>query len=903
MTVCKDRLQRGFQVAKSQANSELEVLLEELTSLQQYCTSPKQDGRLQQLAEIAQSCLNESTASFRESILSTVDYLEELRQSCQTRTSKNYATRLLFTLTRCSRLLVKEDASPENSGAAPYVTVHRLRKSRKTTMASTIRKPNQNRTEGSSLLEEEELLLGNEMGSMILDDQHGQVLTALSPPWNPSSLRASGSNKPLNLSPLGRTVVTALEAELEQAAQKTCMFQVDGLSSGARAQEQYVEQPVLHSLRAIRENFADLVEQPSKDRMAQGATLIQSRTLPVIATLCRPAANETSCPVCGQLISSISFDRHSAVCSLLEKICTKDANIDISLTRLGKALEERLGIDLDPSEFDDAEDLILACRQAAGLQPDGTMRPAQRCGALIESLEEVLQVAGDEPPLGITPEARAVAAQVLKLVKAKLVVLEAAVPIPSETSIVAVPSAMSIDDFEIIKPISRGAFGRVYLARRQQGGELYAIKVMRKADLIRKNMVENVKNERNVLAIARNPYIVRFHCSFTSRENLYIVMEYLPGGDCYSLLQTLGALDEEVARQYVSEAVLALEYCHTQGIIHRDIKPDNLLIAGDGHIKLTDFGLSGFGLVDRTDPGITIRSAELTVSLPASPLQPKLQAAFSSGALQSPASKADLQGAASQLLSVRERQSSQYSSSSSILEERHAFGTPDYLAPELLLGTGHGPEVDWWSLGIVLFEMVTGCPPFTADSPEEIFQNILDRKLDWPPGIGISEECKDLIDRLLDADSSSRLGARGAGEVKLHSFFNGVDWADLARQKVAFVPAVESETDTSYFLTKPVSQRSIVSDWGGNNISSSQMSQNDDNTEPPPPVASLLNDDSQRSTRRSLMSNGAFTSGSGAAEETDATELHASGTEDGLFSEFDEPVDLQGFLSGQHDGR
>ncbi|RMZ55309.1 hypothetical protein APUTEX25_003447, partial [Auxenochlorella protothecoides] len=112
---------------------------------------------------------------------------------------------------------------------------------------------------------------------------------------------------------------------------------------------------------------------------------------------------------------------------------------------------------------------------------------------------------------------------------------------------------------------------------------------MRKADLIRKNMVQSVRNERNILAAARNPFVIRFHTSFTSHANLYLVMEYAAGGDLFSLLRALGGLSEGVARQYAAETVLALEYCHAQGIIHRDLKPDNLLIAADGHIKLADF--------------------------------------------------------------------------------------------------------------------------------------------------------------------------------------------------------------------------------------------------------------------------------------------------------------------------
>ncbi|KAG0501742.1 hypothetical protein HPP92_001814 [Vanilla planifolia] len=144
----------------------------------------------------------------------------------------------------------------------------------------------------------------------------------------------------------------------------------------------------------------------------------------------------------------------------------------------------------------------------------------------------------------------------------------------------------SIEDFEIIKPISRGAFGRVFLAKKRITGDLFAIKVLKKADMIRKNAVESILAERNILISARNPFVVRFYYSFTCRENLYLVMEYLNGGDLYSLLRNLGCLCEEMARLYMAEVVLALEYLHSLNVIHRDLKPDNLLIARDGHIKV-----------------------------------------------------------------------------------------------------------------------------------------------------------------------------------------------------------------------------------------------------------------------------------------------------------------------------
>nr|XP_020656890.1 serine/threonine-protein kinase greatwall [Pogona vitticeps] len=154
----------------------------------------------------------------------------------------------------------------------------------------------------------------------------------------------------------------------------------------------------------------------------------------------------------------------------------------------------------------------------------------------------------------------------------------------------AVPRPPSIQDFAIVKPISRGAFGKVYLGRK--GGRLYAVKVVKKADLINKNMVHQVQAERDALALSKSPFIVHLYYSLQSANNVYLVMEYLIGGDVKSLLHIYGYFDEEMAVKYISEVALALDYLHRHGIIHRDLKPDNMLISNEGHIKLTDFGLS-----------------------------------------------------------------------------------------------------------------------------------------------------------------------------------------------------------------------------------------------------------------------------------------------------------------------
>ncbi|CAJ1934335.1 unnamed protein product [Sphenostylis stenocarpa] len=387
----------------------------------------------------------------------------------------------------------------------------------------------------------------------------------------------------------------------------------------------------------------------------------------------------------------------------------------------------------------------------------------------------------------------------------------------------------SIEDFEIIKPISRGAFGRVFLTRKRATGDLFAIKVLKKADMIRKNAVQSILAERDILISVRNPFVVRFFYSFTCRENLYLVMEYLNGGDLYSMLRNLGCLDEDMARVYIAEVVLALEYLHSLNVIHRDLKPDNLLIGQDGHIKLTDFGLSKVGLINSTDD----------LSAPS----------FS----------------ASGFLGDDEPKP-RHSSKREERQRQSVVGTPDYLAPEILLGMGHGVTADWWSVGVILYELLVGIPPFNAEHPQvascdmitlyiefipilvithivkifnidktdalcnvytnqsvghgapsdtafcalmllqpfhqQIFDNIINRDIQWPriPD-EISFEAYDLINKLLNENPVQRLGATGATEVKRHAFFKDINWDTLARQKAMFIPSAET-LDTSYFMSR-----------------------------------------------------------------------------------------------------
>ncbi|KAG2436135.1 hypothetical protein HYH02_011643 [Chlamydomonas schloesseri] len=590
------------------------------------------------------------------------------------------------------------------------------------------------------------------------------------------------------------------------------------------------------------------------------------------------------CSICEEAWLSTHLEEHSIHCAVLRTLSGNGLSIDAQLTTIANVLEEWLETPLAfpalgpaPNVFhvkNQLMKLIKAARNAAALQPDGSKVPTTRCFSIQAELGEMLETAEQAGKLAVVTQTYA--HRVMRLISEKVNLLaETGGPRQraqggsdagdSGTSTPRSMPGMSIEEFEIIKPISRGAFGRVYLARKLATGDLFAIKVMKKRDLIRKNMVESVTNERNILAMAQNPFVVRFYYSFTSRENLYIVMEYINGGDCYSLMRKFGALDEEVARQYIAETVLALEYCHAQGIIHRDLKPDNLLINAQGHVKLTDFGLSCVGVIDRTDnlngsqpmdtdgpehegPDSTWGpSAEGNGdAMDASGPRPTDDGPISNISLDGALQSGSQHGGANGRMSVPGQALGGAASSLGLPprpvgqhqrivapehESRRAVGTPDYLAPELLLSTGHGPEVDWWALGAILYEFITGAPPFNADTPEEIFDNILDRRITWPDEDDMSCDCRDLIDKLLHPNPLKRLGHRGAGEVKLHPWFEGLDWTGLVRNKAAFIPAVEDETDTSYFESKHVSQRSMAEDLdklrtsvaGGSERSSAQV--------------------------------------------------------------------------------
>ncbi|XP_051985741.1 microtubule-associated serine/threonine-protein kinase 2-like isoform X2 [Xyrauchen texanus] len=307
------------------------------------------------------------------------------------------------------------------------------------------------------------------------------------------------------------------------------------------------------------------------------------------------------------------------------------------------------------------------------------------------------------------------------------------------------------EDFETIKLISNGAYGAVFLVRHKETRQRFAMKKINKQNLILRNQIQQAFVERDILTFAENPFVVSMFCSFETRRHLCMVMEYVEGGDCATLLKHIGALPVDMARMYFAETVLALEYLHNYGIVHRDLKPDNLLITSMGHVKLTDFGLSKIGLMS------------LTTNLYEGHIEKDTREFL----------------------------------------DKQVCGTPEYIAPEVILRQGYGKPVDWWAMGVILYEFLVGCAPFFGDTPEELFGQVISDEIIWPEGDeALPTDAQDLISKLLRQNPLERLGTGSAFEVKQHRFFTDLDWNGLLRQKAEFIPQLESEDDTSYFDTR-----------------------------------------------------------------------------------------------------
>ena len=309
----------------------------------------------------------------------------------------------------------------------------------------------------------------------------------------------------------------------------------------------------------------------------------------------------------------------------------------------------------------------------------------------------------------------------------------------------------SIRDYTSLAIIGRGAFGEVHVCREKKTGQIVAVKKIRKDVLKIKNQVIHVRNEQLFMSKVKSPWIVELKASFQEDDYLYLVMEYLPGGDFMNLLIKKDILTEDEAKFYTAELILAIENIHKLDCIHRDIKPDNVLIDKTGHIKLSDFGLAK--------------------------VSPKI-------------------------FEINNNNENIYFKPDTHQKNYSCVGTAYYVAPEVLKKKGYGPEVDWWSVGVIFFEMLFGYAPFHSKETNQVCHKVLNwqKYLVIPSKIKISKEAEDLIWKLIN-NSNQRLGIGGAEEIKKHPFFKDVDWDNIRNTKAPFIPRLKNDYDTHYFET------------------------------------------------------------------------------------------------------
>ncbi|KAI9885295.1 MAG: mitochondrial import inner membrane translocase subunit tim54 [Watsoniomyces obsoletus] len=342
------------------------------------------------------------------------------------------------------------------------------------------------------------------------------------------------------------------------------------------------------------------------------------------------------------------------------------------------------------------------------------------------------------------------------------------------------------ENFETIKIIGKGAFGEVKLVRKRANGRVYALKSLNKAEMFKKDQLAHVRAERDILAESESPWVVKLFTTFQDSRFLYMLMEFLPGGDLMTMLIKYEIFSEDITRFYMAEIVLAIEAVHKLGFIHRDIKPDNILLDKDGHIKLTDFGLStGFHTLHDNS------------------YYQRLLAGNSGKARDRNSISLDQIN-----LTVSNRGQINTWRKSRRVMAYSTVGTPDYIAPEIFTGQGYSFDCDWWSLGTIMFECLIGWPPFCADDPHDTYRKIVNwrHSLYFPPDVPLRPEAEHLL-RSLICDHTERLGhENGATEVKSHAFFRGVVFGDLRKIGAPFKPRLRSNVDVAYFPIEEIDQ-------------------------------------------------------------------------------------------------
>ncbi|RDL42270.1 Protein kinase-like (PK-like) [Venustampulla echinocandica] len=341
------------------------------------------------------------------------------------------------------------------------------------------------------------------------------------------------------------------------------------------------------------------------------------------------------------------------------------------------------------------------------------------------------------------------------------------------------------ENYQTLKIIGKGAFGEVKLVQKKQDGKVYAMKSLIKSEMFKKDQLAHVRAERDILAESDSPWVVKLYTTFQDSDFLYMLMEFLPGGDLMTMLIKYEIFSEDITRFYIAEIVLAIEAVHKYGYIHRDIKPDNILLDRGGHVKLTDFGLStGFHKLHDN-----------------SYYQQLLQ-----GKSNKPRDRNSVN--LDQInLTVSNRSVINDWRKSRRVMAYSTVGTPDYIAPEIFTGHGYGFDCDWWSLGTIMFECQVGWPPFCAEDAHDTYRKIVNwrQSLYFPEDIQLGPEAENLI-RSLVCNSENRLGRGGADEIKNHKFFRGVEFDKLRRIRAPFEPKLQSNIDTTYFPTDEIDQ-------------------------------------------------------------------------------------------------
>nr|AML78731.1 putative LOV domain-containing protein [Mansoa alliacea] len=302
---------------------------------------------------------------------------------------------------------------------------------------------------------------------------------------------------------------------------------------------------------------------------------------------------------------------------------------------------------------------------------------------------------------------------------------------------------MGLKHFKPIKPLGSGDTGSVHLVELCGTGQYFAMKAMDKNTMLNRNKVHRACAEREILDMLDHPFLPALYASFQTKTHICLITDYCPGGELFLLLerQPTKVLKEDAVRFYAAEVVVALEYLHCQGIIYRDLKPENVLLQENGHIALTDFDLS------------CLTSCMPQLLIPE--LNEKKKRKKGQKGQQDPIFMAEPMRASNSFV-----------------------GTEEYIAPEIISGAGHTSAVDWWALGILLYEMLYGYTPFRGKTRQKTFANILQKDLKFPRNKEVSLQAKQLIYCLLHRDPKNRLGSReGANEVKQHQFFRGINWA------------------------------------------------------------------------------------------------------------------------------